>query len=63
MNSFATGLSARFFSVTISIGNEVFGSSTGNILISGRLAGNLNKEGEHIVIKRPLAKRLIRAKA
>src|SRR6187402_2257613 len=63
MNSCATGLSARLFRVTIPIGTGAIGSLTGKVLISGRLVGNLNIEGEHIVTKRPVANRLIRTKA
>ena len=60
MKSCATGLSVRFFRVTIPIGTRAIGSSTGKILISGRLVGNLNAEAGKIVRKRPVASRLIR---
>ena len=61
MKSCATGLSVRFFSVTMPIGTRAAGSSTGKTLISARLVGNLNAEAGIIVRDRPVARRLIRA--
>ena len=61
MKSCATGLSVRFFSVTMPFGTRAAGSSTGKTLISARLVGNLNAEVGIIVRKRPVASRLIRA--
>src|SRR5438876_9929940 len=60
MKSRATGLSVRFFRVTIPFGRRAIGSSTGKALISERLVGNLNAEAGKIVTKRPVAKRLTR---
>src|SRR5436190_23487452 len=60
MKSLATGLSARFFRVTIPFGRRAVGSSTGKILSSERLARNLNAEAGKIVTKRPVANRLMR---
>ena len=60
MKSFATGLSVRFFRVTMPTGTRAIGSSTGKTLSSGRLVGNLNAEAGKIVRKRPVARRLIR---
>jgi hypothetical protein len=51
----ATGLSVRFFSVTIPLGTRAIGSSTGKTLSSGRLMGNLNAEAVKIVRKCPVA--------
>ena len=62
MKSRATGLSVRFFRVTIPTGTGAIARSTGKTLISGRLEGNLNMDGEQTVRKRPVAKRLIRTK-
>jgi hypothetical protein len=42
MKSCATGLSVRFFRVTIPFGRRAIGSWTGKTLISGRWAGKLN---------------------
>jgi len=56
-----TGLSVRFFRVTIPFGSGATGSSIGKTLISGCLVGNLNAEAEKIVRKRPVANRLRRA--
>src|SRR5436305_11816124 len=58
--SCATGVSVRFFSVTIPLGTRAIGSSTGKALRSGRLVGNLKAEGAKIVRKCPVASRLIR---
>ena len=41
------------------IGTRAIGSSTGKTLMSERLVGNLNMDGEHIVKKRPVAKNSI----
>ena len=62
MKSWATGLSVRFFRVTIPIGTRATGSSTGKTLTSWRLVGNLNAEIGKIVRKRPVASRLIRSR-
>jgi hypothetical protein len=59
MKSWATGLSARFFRVTIPFGWRAIGSSTGKTLSSVRLVGNLKAEAGKTVTKRPVAKRLI----
>src|SRR5689334_18591334 len=61
--SFATGLSVRFFTVTIPTGTRALGSSTGRTFRSGHLEGNFNVEAGEIVRKRPVAKRLIRDSA
>ncbi len=61
MKSRTTGLSARFFSVTIPFGTRANGKSTGKTLSSGRLVGNFSAEAGKIVRKRPLASRLNRA--
>jgi hypothetical protein len=53
MNSRATGLSVRFFRVTIPLGTRGSGSSIGNTLISGRLAGICNADAGKIERKRP----------
>src|SRR5215468_2640444 len=58
MKSFATGLSVRFFRVTIAAGTRAMGSSTGRTFSSGRLVRNSNEFA--IVRKRPVASRLIR---
>ena len=63
MKSRATGLSVRFFSVKIPFGTLAIGSSTGKILSSRRLVGNLNIEVAKIVRSRPVAKRPIRTSA
>ena len=60
MKSFATGLSVRFFRVTMPTGTRVIGSVTGKTLSSGRAVGNLNAEAGTIVRKSPLARRLVR---
>jgi len=60
MKSFATGLSVRFFRVTIPTGVRAMGSSTGRTFSSGRLVGNLNIEETTIVRKCPVAARPIR---
>ena len=60
MKSRATGLSARFFRVTISFGTRAIGSSTGKILSSERREGNLNADAGKIVRKGPVASRLVR---
>src|SRR5262249_49653803 len=62
MKSCATGLSVRFFRVTIPIGTRAYCSLTGKTLISGRLE-NLNIEIGMIVRKRPVATRLSRTPA
>src|SRR5215204_3348630 len=59
MKSCATGLSVRFFRVTITFWTCAIGSSTGKIFISERMVGNINTEAGKIVTKRPVAKRLI----
>jgi hypothetical protein len=59
MKSWATGLSARFFGVTITFCTWAICSLTGKTLISERIVGNLNMEAGKIVTKRPVAKRLI----
>jgi len=61
IKSLATGLSVRFFRVTIPVGTQAAGSSTGRILISERLDRNFNADAGKIVRKRPVAKSLIRA--
>lgn len=53
MKSCATGLSARFFRVTITFCTWAMGSSTGKTLISERMVGNVNTEAGKIVTKRP----------
>src|SRR6266853_5856998 len=58
--SCATGLSVRFFSVTIPLGTRAIGSSTGKTLSSGRQREYLNAEVAKIVRKCPVANRLIR---
>src|SRR5215204_2735406 len=60
MKSCATGLSVRFFRVTIPFGSGAIGSFTGRTLISERLVGNVNAEVGKIAIKRPVVKRLVR---
>jgi hypothetical protein len=45
---------------TIPIGRRAVGSSTGKILISGYLVGNVNAEAGKIARKRPVASNLIR---
>jgi hypothetical protein len=60
MKSLATGLGARFFRVTIPFGRRAVGSWTGKIFSSERLARNLNAEAGKIVMKRPVANRLMR---
>src|SRR5262245_65067673 len=59
----ATGLSVRLLRVKIPLGTLAIGSSTGKILSSGRLVGNLNIEAAKIVRSRPVAKRPIRTSA
>ena len=53
MKSRATGLSVRFFRVTMPIGTCAIGRSTGKTLISGRLVGNLNKDSRENREKAP----------
>ena len=60
MKSFATGLSVRFFRVTIPTGTRTIGNSMGKTLSSGRLVGNLNEEAAKIPRKRPVARSVIR---
>ena len=61
MNSRATGLSVRFFRVTIPICMRTFDSSTGKTLIPGCLPGNRSVEAAgKFVTKRPVARRFIR---
>src|SRR3979490_3462035 len=60
MKSFATGLSVRFFRVTMLLRTRAIGSSTGKTLNSGRLVGNFNAEAGKIVMKRPVARRFTR---
>ncbi len=57
--SSATGLSARFFRVTIPFGRRAMGSSTGKNL-ELRASGDLNAEVGKIVRERPVANRLMR---
>src|ERR1700704_2839197 len=60
MKSCAAGLSVRFFKVTIPIGLEVVGRSTGNRLSDGLLEGNASAKLGTIVRKRPVARRALR---
>src|SRR5215216_447361 len=63
MKSCVTGLSVRFFRVSIPIGTEGSGSSTGKTLNWGRVVGNFNLDVEKIDRKRPVANKLIRTSA
>ena len=56
----STGLSVRFFKVTIPTGTRGTASSTGKTLISGRVVGNLKTDVGKIERKRPDARRPIR---
>src|SRR6266700_1342517 len=57
----ATGLSVRFFRVTIPFGKRAGDSSTGSTLSSDRFVGTLRVEPVKIARKRPVATRFIRA--
>src|SRR5665811_2335729 len=60
IKSCVTGLSVRYFSVTIPLGTRAIGSSTGRTFSSKCWVGNINAEVGKIVRKRPVAKRLMR---
>lgn len=59
MNSRATGLTVRFFSITTPFGTLFIGNSMGRILSSERSTGNRSAEAGKIVKKRPVPRRLI----
>jgi len=59
MKSCVTGLSVRFFKVTIPTGTLLSDCWTGKAFNSGRLVENLNMQSGIIEIKRPVARRLI----
>src|SRR5262249_41186884 len=63
MNSFAAGLSIRFFRGTTPIGTRATRSFTGKTLMSRRLVGKSKIDLEHIARSRPVDKRLIRTSA
>jgi hypothetical protein len=60
MKSWATGVSVRFFTVTITFGTRAIGRSTARTLISERIFNNPNTEAGKIVTKRPVVRRLAR---
>ena len=55
MNSFATGLTVRFFTVMTPTGNGGMGNSTGKILNGGRCVPKRSKERGKIPTNDPLA--------